>query len=106
MNEDDRFYQGIDEYLENNLTITLSGLDELVDFVFASCNLPKDSCRIVIKTILNEIKFSLLKGEKLVFANFGTIFISSPKLAKNSKKVFLKFKPSKSLIEELNKNVK
>lgn len=106
MNENDRFYKGIEEYLEdsnNNLTISLFGLDDLVDFVYSNIDLPKDICKILIKVILNEIRILLLKGEKLVFANFGTFFISSPKTSKTSKKVFLKFKPSKYLINKLNK---
>lgn len=101
----DRFYPGIEEYLEdieNSSTITLSELDDLVDYVYAKVDLPKDSCKIIIKSILNEVKNCLLRGDKFIFANFGSLFISSPKVSKTAKKVFVKFKPAKLLLYKLN----
>jgi len=92
----------IEEYLESvdeNAPVSPKGLDELIYKVRASTGLSKDTCSILITLFFQEIRNQMLRGNIISLKGFGKFLI-----AKRSKKIFPKFKPSKWLKNKLNGN--
>ena len=98
------FLPDIEAYLEsidNNLPVTLQGLDSIVDAVTARTSLNNEAAKIVVRLFFQEIRHALLKNIKVTFRKLGSFQISSPKSG-NKIRVFVKFKPSPSLVKDIN----
>ena len=52
--------------------------------------------------LLEEIRNLLLRKNNIDIRGLGNFYVSSPAVSNNSKKVFVKFKPKKSLVDKLN----
>jgi len=94
----------IDDHLErvdDNLPVELKNLDELLFTVRASTGLPIDSVKIIVRAFFQEIRNQVLKGNIIKLKALGRMFVAGPKTG-NKRKIFIKFKPSKTLSENLN----
>lgn len=103
---DDEFYPDIEEYLEsaqnNNVTaVSSEGLDELIYKINAVTGLGYESCSILLTTILQEIRNSLLRGEMINLYEFGKIFIYEY-YVKKTRFRRLKFKPASYFLNKVN----
>lgn len=97
---------GIEEYfesLDNNLPISTVGLEQVVGAVMAKTNLNEFDSNEIVRLFFQEIRNSLLKKSIVDIRSLGRFYVSSPKTSGNTKKVFVKFKPKKSLIRKMNK---
>jgi len=97
----------IEEFLsnqnsENDFSIRTNELDHISDAIVAHCGFTKEQATRIINMFFNEIRYHMLKGYVIDIKKLGSFYIASPKLAKNKKRVFPKFKPKKSLLKELN----
>lgn len=99
------FLPGIQEYLEqadNSKSVSASGLDDLIYKVVATTGLEYDGAKIIVKLFFQEMRNAALRGDMVFISDFGKFFIASPKIGKNKKRVFVKFKPHAKLLKKLN----
>lgn len=95
----------IEDYLSshgNGSPIDVSELNHITEAIVAYCDLTKEQANRVLYLFFQEIRSEMLKGNVVDIRGFGQFLISSPAVTSNSKKVFPKFKPKKSLIRRLN----
>lgn len=95
----------IDDYLENienKWSVSLDGLDELIEKIVINTTLSRDSAEAITKLFFREIRKELLKGNEITLRKLGRLHISCPKNSNNKTRVFPKFEPSEILINELN----
>ena len=100
----EEFLPDIDEYLESindNHPIKVNNLDHLLLKIKSYTGLEKDIVEIIVRTFFQEMRNQALKGNMINIARFGKFFVSSPKRG-NKKKIFIKFKPLKHLVDKLN----
>jgi nucleoid DNA-binding protein len=98
------FYDDIYDYLEtleNSKSVNTKGLEDLVHKVYASTNLNKDACAILVKTFFSELRNAMLRGDSIAFHEVGKFVISSPS-TDGKKMVIPRFYPSKKLVEKIN----
>jgi nucleoid DNA-binding protein len=94
----------IEDYLEsqgNTAPVQIPELDELVDEVTARTSLDQETAAIVVRSVFQEIRNAMLRGEKVVFRGLGEFYVASPKQG-NKERVFPKFRPYKSLTRKMN----
>jgi nucleoid DNA-binding protein len=95
----------IHQYLEqanNNRSVNIENLDEIVYRIHASTGLSLEASEIVLKSFFQEIRNSILRGEVVRLAKLGKFFLSTPKTVKNKKRIFPKFQLYKQLLLKLN----
>lgn len=100
-----KYYQGIDTHLEqinNERSISINGLDELIVKIKAKTGLSLEESEIVVRWFFQEIRNSMLRGDIVILAELGKFFISSPKTSKNKIRIFPKFKLFKKVIKKIN----
>lgn len=104
--EEDNLLPNIYDYLNSYSKdkILSENFQNIIEDISNNTNLPKEISEEIIKLFFQEIKSKILNGYIVYIRKFGKIFISSPKLVKNNKRVFVKFEPSKTLIKKLNSN--
>lgn len=98
-------FSDIDTYLETTgfgKPISIVGLENIREAIIANTSLDEASADVIIRLYFHEIRNSLLKGEKVYLKNFGTFYVSSPKISNNKRNVFIKFSISKPLKRRLN----
>jgi nucleoid DNA-binding protein len=96
---------GIEEYLAaqgNGHPVEVQELDHVVEALVAYCGLTKEQSTRVLSLFFQEIRSAMLKGETVDIRGLGSFFISSPVTTDNTKKVFAKFKPKRSLLNRMN----
>src|SRR5689334_924227 len=102
--EKDDFYPDIEQYLEsvqNNTSVSSAGLDELIYKINAITNLGYQASAILLATIFQEIRNSILRGEQVSLQDFGKFFISDSYRGKKRYR-YLKFKAANSFIKKIN----
>lgn len=95
----------VEEYLESidfNLPVSIDNLEHIVGAIVAKTNLNEYDAKKVLRLFFQEIRNSILKKQKVNIRRLGSFYVSSPYTSNNSKKVFVKFEPKKSLIKKLN----
>lgn len=103
--EKPEFLPDIQEYLEqtdNSKSISTTGLDELIYKMVATTGLEYDSAKIIVKLFFQEMRNAALRGQVVSITDFGKFFVSSPKVSKNKKRIFVKFKPHSKLSRKMN----
>jgi len=82
---------------------------DLVIRISDSCNMSQQEVAAVVNHLIDEISESLIKGDEVVFRNFGTFqtAVTKPKIGRNPKKPekavtiparrIVKFRPGKEL---------
>ena len=104
-NEELGLFPDIEEYLattDHGSPISLSEANWLIDRVVAKTSASRTQVEIIIRLFLQELRTSILNGEKVRLTNFGTFFVASPTTTGTSRKIFISFKPSPNLIRKLN----
>lgn len=92
----------IEEYLksvDDNIPVSISGLEFLVAKVVANTGLPEETCKILVREIFQQIRNEVLDGNCVVIKGLGKFFITHKN---NKKKMFIKFKTFKKLKNRLN----
>jgi hypothetical protein len=77
-------------------------LETITDKIAASTLLNKEQAKEVVSHFFEEVRSSLLFGHVVHLQKLGKFLISSPALSGNKRRVFIKFKPMKSLTRKLN----
>jgi nucleoid DNA-binding protein len=96
---------GIDEYLLNlgkHAPINTKDISHISDAIQAYTGLTKEISQDILNMFFQEIRSAILRGEIVDIRKFGTFLVSSPKTSSNNRKVFIKFKPKKSIVNKLN----
>lgn len=99
------FLPDIFQYLEqadNGKSVSPRGLEELIYKVHASTGIRVEASSAIVKLFFQEIRNAILRGDSVLLGGFGKFSLSSPKISKNKKKIFPKFKPYKKLIKKMN----
>lgn len=102
---DNRFFPDIDEYLggaETSKSVSLEGLDDIVNLVASRTNLSLDEVKTISKLFFQEILNQLLIGNEVVILSLGKFFVACPKNETTKRKVFAKFEPYKDLLVKIN----
>ena len=97
----------IEDYLEsidNNLPVSTAGLEDIEGAIIAKTGLNEHDAKVILRLFFQELRNSLLRKNKVDIRSLGRFYISSPATSNNSKKVFVKFKPKKSLLDKLNEH--
>jgi nucleoid DNA-binding protein len=95
----------IDEWLTfhgDKVPVEIPELDQVVQAVTARTKLTEDQANQLVRLFFQEIRGILLSGGCVEIQDLGQFVISSPKTTGNRKKVFPKFKPSRSLFRKMN----
>jgi nucleoid DNA-binding protein len=95
----------IEEYLTfhgDKVPVEIPELDQVVSAVTARTKLTEDQASQVVRLFFQEIRGILLRGGCVELQDLGQFVISSPKTTGNSKKIFPKFKASRSLSRRMN----
>ena len=95
----------IEDYLESidhNLPVSTVGLEHIEGSIVANTKLNEHDSKVILRLFFQELRNSLLRKNKVDIRSLGRFYISSPATSNNTKKVFVKFKPKKSLIKKLN----
>jgi len=103
--EDLDLYPDIDDYLDktdNSLSITVTGLEDIICKVRAYTGLSYREASTVLKGFLNVTRNLMLRGEKVRWSGVGTFLVSSPKVTNNKFKIFASFVADKTLCKRLN----
>jgi hypothetical protein len=96
---------GIEDYLESRAhgcPIDVSELDHIIEHIVAYCGLTKEQSKRILTIFFQVIRSLMLRGKIVDIRGFGSFFISSPSVNKNSFKIFPKFRSKRSLIRRLN----
>lgn len=94
----------INDYLEdigNNYPVSITGLDYLKEIILSKTNLNEEKCDKIIALFFQEIRNYIIRGKQVNLKGLGSFKLSSPKSG-TKKKIFVKFKPSKILIQRMN----
>lgn len=104
--ENNNLLPNIYDYLNtyNKEKILPEDFEYVIEVISKETGLSKEISEEISKLFFQEIKINILNGYIVLLRKFGKIFISSPKLKKNSKRIFVKFEPSKYLINKINSN--
>jgi len=103
--EKPNFLPGIDQYLEqviDNKSITTKDLDYLIYKICGVTGLKYETSKIIVRTCFQEMRNAVLRGDVITITDFGKLFLSSPKTTNSKKRIFVKFKPYKSLLRKIN----
>ena len=96
----------IEDYLETldhgQPIIINEELESIVNAMAAKSSLNKEQAKIVLRLFLQEIRAALLRGEIISIKHWGRLFVSSPRTTGNTERVFVKYKPTKSLLNKIN----
>lgn len=99
---------GIEDHLAsigNGVPVEVPELNHIVDAIMAYCDVTKEQATRILCLFFQEIRSAMLKGDTVDIRGLGDFFISSPVTTKNTKRVFAKFKPKKSLVNRMKTNV-
>lgn len=96
-------YEDIYEYLEtvDKQAVTEKDLDELIHKIYAYTDLDKKVCGIILKTIFQEIKNAMLRGECVSIYKFGKFLISGNH-TDGKEYVVARFLPSSKLMGKID----
>jgi len=95
----------IEAYLDSvdhDLPVSTVGLERIEGAIIAKTKLNEFDSKTILRLFFQEIRTQLLKKSLVDIRTLGRFYISSPATSNNSKKIFVKFKPKKSLIKKLN----
>ena len=99
------FLPGIEQYLEQVIdknSITTKELDYLIYRMCGVTGLKYETSKIIVRTCFQEMRNAVLRGDVISITDFGKLFLSSPKTTNSKKRIFVKFKPYKTLLKEIN----
>ena len=96
---------GIEEFLASRgdgCPVEVTGLEHVADALVAYCGLTKEQSQRLLSLFFQEIRTAMLNGDVVDIRGLGSFLVSSPATTRNSKKVFAKFQPKRSLLKRLN----
>lgn len=96
---------GIEEFLAargDGCPVEVTELEHITDALVAYCGLTKDQSERILSLFFQEIRTAMLNGDVVDIRGLGSFLVSSPATTSNSKKVFPKFQPKRSLLKRLN----
>jgi len=104
--QNNKLLPNIYDYLStyNKEKILPENFEYIIDKISNETGLSREVSEEIIKLFFQEIKNNILNGYIINLRRFGKFFVSSPKLNKTKKRIFVKFEPSKYLIKKLNSN--
>jgi hypothetical protein len=108
MHSKDRFYSGIKEYLEEQvpdkqISLSKKHLSKIKNNITKHLGVDSFVAEEIIRNFLQVTKDHVLSGDVVLLKTLGALYISNPKTDSNKKRIFLKFKTSRSLTKKLNK---
>lgn len=95
----------IEEYLTfqgDKVPVDIPELDQVVQAIAARTRLTEDQASQVVRLFFQEIRGIMLRGGYVELQDLGQFVISSPKTTGTRKKIFPKFKASRSLSNRMN----
>jgi nucleoid DNA-binding protein len=102
MPDDDIFLPDIFSYLESNYPVSASELSDIIEKVVVNTELNSDAATAIVCAFFEEIRTAVLNNKIVGFRYLGNFYISSPKISNNKKRIFVKFKPTKTLLKRMN----
>lgn len=105
MQEEFNGLPGIEEFLAakgSGQPIEVPELEHIADALVAYTGLTKEQSIRILILFFQEIRTSMLNGEVVDIRGLGSFFVSSPATTQTLKRVFVKFKPKRSLIKRIN----
>lgn len=106
MSSESKYLPDIEDYLESiddNLPVSAAGLDYITSKIVLKTGISEEIAEILVKLFFQEIRNKLLKNDIIILKGLGRLLVSSPATTNNKKKIFVKFEPTQSLVDKLNK---